>query len=94
MFFGADEWSDMKLTDSVPFPDLSETWKEATTDVQVTAKVINGTGSKLHQDGDKKLESNFAIYGCCSLKYRSRTIEVQDLYRVRQRNASQEMERN
>ena len=48
MFFGAAEWSNMKLTDSVPFPDLSETWKEATTDVQVTAKVINGTGSKLH----------------------------------------------
>ena len=50
MFFGADEWSDMKLTDKVHFPNLSETWKEATTDVQVTAKVIKGTGSKLHKD--------------------------------------------
>ena len=55
MFFGADEWSDMKLTDSVHFPNLSETWKEATTDVQVTAKVINGTGSKFNKDGDKNL---------------------------------------
>ena len=63
MFFGADEWSDMKLTDSVHFPDLNEPWKEATTDVQVTAKVINGTGSKLHKDGDRKLESNRSIYG-------------------------------
>ena len=48
MFFGAAEWSDMKLTDSVLFPDLSEIWKEATTDVQVAVKVINGSGSKLH----------------------------------------------
>ena len=46
MFFGADEWSDMKLTDSKPFPDLIDTWNKATTDVTVMAQVVRGSGSK------------------------------------------------
>ena len=65
MFFGAAEWSDMKLTDEVHFPDLNETWKEATTDVQVAAKVLEGTGSKLHKDKDKILKSKRSIYNHC-----------------------------
>ena len=46
MFFGAEPWSDMILTDSKPFPDLNDTWNKATTEVQVMTHVSNGSGSK------------------------------------------------
>ena len=46
MFWDAQKYSAMNLTDSKPFPtNLNDTWSKATTNVHVTAKVELGSGS-------------------------------------------------